>query len=106
MHVAGAADRPGAGASLVSAAPSQGTCGERLPLECRLGALARGERVTVRVRLRMTETGRAGNTAVVGSASRDARLADNAAVAARVNVGPAPGQACGSSERPRARTSC
>ena len=60
----------------------------------------------MRVRMRMTEAGRVGNIAVVGSASRDARLANNAAVASAVRVRRAPDDPCGSSARKRARASC
>lgn len=98
------ADRPGRGAQLMSATPSQGSCRQSLPLVCRLGRIDPGESATVGVRLRMTRPGVVPNLAVVGSASSELRLRDNLAVAAaRVLRRPRPG-ACPSS--PRARASC
>lgn len=79
------ADGPGENAQLASARASQGGCGERTPLICRIGLLGPGERATVRVRVRATGAPRITNLAVVGSATREAALANNVA-RARVRV--------------------
>jgi uncharacterized repeat protein (TIGR01451 family) len=103
-------DRPRTGTLLVSADPSQGTCGERLPLVCPLGNLAPGASATVSVRLRMTEPGTTRNFAAVGSASNETRLFDNLAVAAAVAVGESPAvTGCAASAPPPhlvGRTAC
>jgi uncharacterized repeat protein (TIGR01451 family) len=63
------ADDPGDNAQLVSARPSQGACNERVPLICRLGALAPGARATILVRVRAVGTPAISNVAVVGSST-------------------------------------
>jgi len=71
------ADGPGENAQLVSARPSQGGCGQRLPLICRVGAIAPGQQVTVRMRVRAVGTPTIDNLAVAGTASDEDRLANN-----------------------------
>jgi len=71
------ADDPGPNAQLVSARPSKGGCGERLPLICRLGALSPGETATIRVRVRAVGTPTISNLAVAGSATPETRRDNN-----------------------------
>jgi uncharacterized repeat protein (TIGR01451 family) len=79
------ADDPGTNAQLVSARPSQGTCNERTPLICRLGALAPGAQATIRVSVRAVGTPTIDNLAVVGSSTPETRV-DNNVARARVRV--------------------
>ncbi len=72
------ADDPGPNAQLVSANPSQGGCNERLPLICRLGALDAGATATILVRVRAVGTPTISNLAVVGSATQETQLDNNA----------------------------
>jgi uncharacterized repeat protein (TIGR01451 family) len=63
---------------LVSTHPSQGRCNDRQQLICWLGMLDAGEQATVRVRLRaMGGASRLNNQAAAGSATPEARLANN-----------------------------
>ncbi len=71
------ADDPGDNAQFVSARPSQGGCNERVPIICRLGAIAPGERATIRVRVRAVGTPTIANVAVTGSATPETRLDNN-----------------------------
>jgi uncharacterized repeat protein (TIGR01451 family) len=101
-------DAPGDNAQLVSARPSQGGCGERLPLICRVGAIAPGEEVTVRVRVRAVGTPTIDNLAVAGTASDEDRLVNNGD-RARVRVRSVGGVLGGSCVRPAsavARMAC
>jgi uncharacterized protein DUF11 len=72
-------DGPGENAQLVSARTSQGGCGERTPLICRIGLLRPGEQATIRVRVRATGTPRIKNLAIAGSATRETALTNNVA---------------------------
>jgi uncharacterized repeat protein (TIGR01451 family) len=90
------ADAFGAGGQLLAAQPSQGSCGQRIPLVCRLGSLAAGAEATIRVRVRAVDTPAIRNVAVAGSAAQEGSLADNAA-RARIRVLPRrarPGDPC------------
>ncbi len=71
------ADDPGENAQLVSAHPSQGGCNERVPLICRLGGLAPGERATIRVRVRAVGVPTIDNLAVAGSATAETTVDNN-----------------------------
>ena len=73
------ADGPGENAQPVSARASQGGCGERTPLICRIGLLRAGEQATIRVSVRATGIPEISNLAVTGSATREATLANNVA---------------------------
>ena len=73
------ADGPGENAQPVSARASQGGCGERAPLICRIGLLRAGDEATIQVSVRATGIPQISNLAVTGSASREAALANNAA---------------------------
>ena len=77
-----------AGLTLVSATPSQGTCGGAV--ECNLGALAAGASATVRVEARLTAPGALRNVARVSAATPDPSAANNEA-AAEVRVLPTAG---------------
>lgn len=100
-------EQPGAAAQLVSARTTQGTCGEELPLVCRLGTVEAGASATIVVRLQVTDVGRLRNVAVVGSSSTEARLADNIGVAGVVVRHNPRIDACASSARPpRAHAAC
>jgi hypothetical protein len=61
------ADIPGRDEQLVSAHPSQGTCGDDLPIIYRLGTLTPDARATIRVRTRATTASTMTNRAIVGS---------------------------------------
>jgi uncharacterized repeat protein (TIGR01451 family) len=99
------ADAPGRRGQLVSARSSRADCDELIPVRCRVGTLAAGAQVTIRVRLRATDVGILRNLAVAGSGTDEVRLADNIAVA-RVRVRPgSQGLACPSGG-PRARAAC
>jgi uncharacterized repeat protein (TIGR01451 family) len=100
------ADVQGRGEQLVSAHPSQGACGDDLPIICRLGTLTPGGRATIRVRARATTTPTMTNHAVVGSGAREIKLVNNhvrASVAVRGD-----GRVVGtcSSHGPAARAAC
>lgn len=86
MVVDAAAGKP----ELSSSHPSQGTCGDRLPLACQLGTIKAGHAATVTVRLEVTHVGTVRNLAVVGSGATEARLRDNVAVAHAVVVSESP----------------
>jgi uncharacterized repeat protein (TIGR01451 family) len=60
-----------AGASLVSATPSSGTCSGSSTLSCNLGTLASGATATVTLVVRMTSVGSKVDTATVGSSALD-----------------------------------
>jgi uncharacterized repeat protein (TIGR01451 family) len=73
-----AADAPGSNAQLVSARPSQGTCGDGTPVVfCRLGPLAPGATATIRVRVRATGAPRIRNVAAAGTSTPEARVDNN-----------------------------
>jgi uncharacterized repeat protein (TIGR01451 family) len=100
------ADLQGRGAQLVSARPSQGACGDDVPIICRLGTLAPDARATIRVRARATTAPTMANRAIVGSGSRETTVNNNharATVAVR-NVGPVVGTC--SRNAPMAQAAC
>jgi hypothetical protein len=99
------ADAPGRRGQLVSARASQADCDELVPMHCRVGTLGAGEQVTIRVRLRATDTGLLRNLAVAGSGTDEGRLANNIALA-RVRVRPAGQVIACPSGGPRARAAC
>jgi uncharacterized repeat protein (TIGR01451 family) len=72
------ADRTGTNGQLVSSRPSQGTCDERVPImSCPLGAVAAGQQITVRVRVRATAPGPLTNFAALGSRVLEATVRNN-----------------------------
>jgi uncharacterized repeat protein (TIGR01451 family) len=82
-----------AGATLVSAVPSQGTCSGSTPLKCALGTLASGTGATVTLTVQLNQGGTNTNTASVSSESLDLDAANNqsqSAVTATVFVAPVP----------------
>jgi uncharacterized repeat protein (TIGR01451 family) len=76
---------PGANAQAVSARASQGGCGGRVPFICRVGSLAPGAQVTVRVSVRAVGAPRIDNLAVAGTATQE-RSRRNNVDRARVRV--------------------
>jgi uncharacterized repeat protein (TIGR01451 family) len=78
-------DVPGPNTQLASSRPSQGSCDERTPLVCTLGAIAPGASAGIRVGLRAIGPPPLINLAVVGSGRLESTLRDNKA-AARVHV--------------------
>jgi uncharacterized repeat protein (TIGR01451 family) len=101
------ADQPGAGGQIVSASPSQGTCSvTNTRVICRLGALAPGDQASVRVRMRLTASGRVRNFAAIGSAASELQLRDNLALAAMLVRPRQESGACSASTRPRAHAAC
>jgi uncharacterized repeat protein (TIGR01451 family) len=100
------ADVQGRGGQLVSAHPSQGACGDDLPIVCRLGTLAPGGRATIRVRARATTTPTMTNRAVVGSSAREIKLDNNLARASVVVRGDGRVVGTCSSHGPVAHAAC
>jgi uncharacterized repeat protein (TIGR01451 family) len=98
------ADAPGRRGQLVSARASRADCDELIPVRCRVGTRAAGAQVTIRVRLRATDTGLLRNLAVAGSGIDEVRLANNIALA-RVRVRPSGVFACPSGG-PRPHAAC
>jgi uncharacterized repeat protein (TIGR01451 family) len=100
------ADLQGHGEQLVSARPSQGTCGEDVPIICRLGTLRPDARATVRVRARATTTSTMINRAIAGSRSRETTLNNNHAHASAAirDAGPVTGTC--SRNAPAAHAAC
>src|SRR5262249_4380080 len=75
-----------AGATLVSATASQGTCSGSGPVTCSLGTVTAGSSVTVALLVIPTQAGTASLTATVTAAEVDANATNNAVtVAATVN---------------------
>jgi Domain of unknown function DUF11 len=68
-------DQPLGRARFVFARPSQGSCGESLPVVCDLGTLAAGATATVRVGIISPDPGRLLNRAVAGTTSDDQEIA-------------------------------
>jgi uncharacterized repeat protein (TIGR01451 family) len=68
-------DQPLGPARLVFARPSQGRCGETLPVVCDLGTLAAGATATVRVGIISSDPGRLLNRAVAGTSSDEGEIA-------------------------------
>lgn len=68
-----------AGATLVSAVPSQGTCSGSTPLKCTLGVLAPGTGATVTLTVQLNQLGVNTNTARVSGESLDLIEANNQA---------------------------
>jgi hypothetical protein len=100
------ADAPGSRGQLVSGRASRADCDELVPVHCRVGTLAAGAQVTIRVRLRATDTRPLRNLAVAGSGTDEVRLANNIA-AARVRVRPSSQVgACPAAARPKAHAAC
>jgi hypothetical protein len=100
------ADAPGRRGQIVTARASRADCDELVPVHCRVGTLAAGAQVRIRVRLRATDTGRLRNLAVAGSGTDEVRLANNVAVA-RVRVRPSSQVgACSATARPKAHAAC
>lgn len=76
-----------AGAALVSATVSQGSCSGSGPVTCALGAIASGSNATAVVVVAPTQTGSASLTASVAASEFDPNTANNAVtVAATVNA--------------------
>ena len=101
MIVDAAAGKP----LLSSAHPSQGSCGDQLPLACQLGTIRAGHSATVRVHLEATQVGTVRNVAVTGSGASEARLRDNVATARAVVVSENP-KVTGCSASVQAHTAC
>lgn len=76
------------GLKVVSARPSQGSCGGGAPLRCSLGELKSGASATVTVVAIAEHPGRLKNTAVVAGANRDPDLSDNSSSAESVIQAP------------------
>jgi uncharacterized repeat protein (TIGR01451 family) len=70
-------DQLPAGATLVAANPSQGTCSGVGPVTCALGTLAAGAGATVTLTARLTEAGYATNTVTVSGDATDPNPANN-----------------------------
>ena len=70
-------DQPAAYGQLTSAHAGQGDCNDRTPAICRVGTLAAGQRVTIRVRARAIGAPTMTNVAVAGSGTLESRLANN-----------------------------
>jgi uncharacterized repeat protein (TIGR01451 family) len=66
-----------AGASFVSATPSQGSCSGTATVTCSLGSLASGVSAHVTIAVRPTSSGTATNSATVSSAASDPNPANN-----------------------------
>ena len=96
------ADDPGSNAQLVSARPSQGSCNERTPLICRLGAIAPGGQATIRVSVRAIGTPAIDNLAVAGSSTPETRVDNNAPAHACASAHRA-GSSASSASAPRSR---
>jgi uncharacterized repeat protein (TIGR01451 family) len=71
-----------AGATLVSASASQGTCTGSGPVTCALGTIAAGSSVTVTLVVTPTQTGTASLTATVAATEPDSNPANNTVTAA------------------------
>jgi uncharacterized repeat protein (TIGR01451 family) len=69
------------GVSLVSAAPSQGTCSGTTTVACTLGAVAQGANATVTIMVRPNVAGTISNTVNVTGAETDTNPANNSASA-------------------------
>ena len=82
-------DGPRGAATLLSATTADGTCGDRLPLQCHLGTLAPGSRATVTVRMRPWNPGSFVNYAAASTSSFEANPL-NAQGVATVQVTAAP----------------
>lgn len=81
-----------AGATLVSATPSKGTCSGTTTVTCAIGGLAVGAAATVMLVVTPTQEGTLSNTASVGGAEPDPNPANNSATATTtVNPATAPG---------------
>ena len=78
-----------AGATFVSATPSQGTCSGTTTVTCSLGTLANGATASIALTVQPTGPGTLSNTATVSSAQVDSNTANNSATAA-VIVAPSP----------------
>ncbi len=77
-------DTLAAGLVLVSATPSQGTCGGSAPITCPLGTLAGGATATVTVIASAAATGSYANTAAVTAAQPDFNTGNNSYTAVAV----------------------
>jgi uncharacterized repeat protein (TIGR01451 family) len=75
-----------AGAAFESASASQGTCSGTMTVICRLGALAKGGRATVKITVKATVAGVLNNGASVSSATRDRVGANNHSLVVAVTV--------------------
>jgi len=78
-----------AGATFVSATPSQGSCSGTTTVTCTLGTIAHGSAATIVLVVRPTAVGPLSNTATVTSTTPDGDSLDNASTAP-VQVQPAP----------------
>ena len=74
-------DQLPAGATLVQAQASQGSCTTTTPVTCALGTVANGSSASVTITARLDSAGQADNTASVTSARPDANAADDSATA-------------------------
>jgi uncharacterized repeat protein (TIGR01451 family) len=87
-------DKPAAGAVVLSAHSSVGHCSVRqklLPVECQLGTMQSGAKVTITVRVRVTKkSSRYKNTVAAGTATYDPILSNNVAHATVAVVAPPP----------------
>jgi uncharacterized repeat protein (TIGR01451 family) len=79
-----------AGASFVSATPSQGSCSGTSTVVCSLGALANLAAATVTLVVRWTPVGTASNTASLASCSLDSVAGNNSATAITTVGNPVP----------------
>ena len=79
-----------AGATFVSAAPSQGTCSGTTTVNCSLGTINNGANATVTLVVRPTATGTLTNTASVAATSSDLVPGNNSATASTTVNNPVP----------------
>ena len=78
-----------AGMQLVSATPSQGTCGATTTVTCNLGAMNNGGTATVTLNVLFTSSGTSSNSASVTAAPQpDTNPANNASTAAPTTIAP------------------
>jgi uncharacterized repeat protein (TIGR01451 family) len=79
-----------AGATFVSAAPSQGTCSGTTTVNCSLGTINNGANATVTLVVRPTATGTLSNTASIAATSSDPVPGNNSATASTTVNNPVP----------------
>ena len=100
-------DTPNKGGQFFSAHPSRGSCNDRTPMICRVGTIAPGGQVTVRIRMRAVAAPAMADYAVAGSASRETLLRNNVARAgARVRVVGGVRGSAAPARRPVAHAAC
>ncbi len=84
------ADTLPAGASLISATPTQGSCSGSAPVSCALGVLASGASAHVTIVVRPGPVGTATNSATAGATPTDPNPANNLSQLQTTVVAPAP----------------